>query len=260
MRHIAIDWSGAASGERAKIWTAEVRGGHLVRLEAGRSREEVVAHLVHEARLDPELVVGLDFAFSFPAWFCAELETTIVDEVWARVRESGEVWLADCVHPFWGRPGTKKPELPEHLRRTEHEAAKVSGAQPKSVFQVGGAGAVGTGSLRGMPHLTTLRQAGLSVWPFHPAGPSTVVEIFPRLLTGAVVKSDPAARDSYLDANVPEIPAALRGLAASSEDAFDAAVSAVVMARNAEDLRDLRPARDATIRLEGAIWWTATGR
>ena len=68
-RILAVDWSGARTGEARAIWLAEVMGGRLIRLECGRSREEVVAHLLEEAERDPELVVGLDFAFSLPEWF-----------------------------------------------------------------------------------------------------------------------------------------------------------------------------------------------
>ena len=45
-------------------------------------------------------------------------------------------------------------------------AARVRGIAPKSVFQIGGAGSVGTASLRGMPVLQRLREAGFAVWPF----------------------------------------------------------------------------------------------
>ena len=37
-RAIAIDWSGAKSGARSRIWLAEVRDGCLTRLESGRDR------------------------------------------------------------------------------------------------------------------------------------------------------------------------------------------------------------------------------
>jgi len=90
----------------------------------------------------------------------------------------GEDWLAECAPPFWGRPGRPRPVLAEHLRRAE-KAISVAGISPKSVFQVGGAGAVGTGSVRGMPYLPQLRQAGFSIWPFDPASPWTVLESTP---------------------------------------------------------------------------------
>src|ERR1035438_6219537 len=46
------------------------------------------------------------------------------------------------------------------------QAAKVKGIAPKSPFQIGGAGAVGTGTLRGIPELERLHEAGFRVWPF----------------------------------------------------------------------------------------------
>ena len=72
-RFVAIDWSGAAKGARRKIWLAEVRAGNPVRLEGGRNRAEIARHLVDEASRDPDVVIGLDFAFSFPAWFLHEM-------------------------------------------------------------------------------------------------------------------------------------------------------------------------------------------
>jgi hypothetical protein len=46
----------------------------------------------------------------------------------------------------------------------------------------------------------------------------------------------------------------MRVRAASTEDAFDAAVSALRMWEHRDQLARLQPARDDTSRLEGAIW------
>src|SRR5690606_34245345 len=138
-----------------------------------------------------------------------------------------ETWLADCVPPFWGRPGKTRPECEEPLRQTE-KSLRVGGIAPKSVFQIGGAGAVGTGSLRGMPALHELVQQGFAIWPFMAAGRATVVEIYPRVLTGEVIKTNAVERATFLD-RWPDLPSALRGIAAAGDDAFDAAVSALVM-------------------------------
>ena len=62
-------------------------------------------HLVAEARRDPALVVGLDFAFSFPAWFSRELTAEDGPGVWRVVAERCEAWLDACPEPLWGRPG-----------------------------------------------------------------------------------------------------------------------------------------------------------
>jgi hypothetical protein len=251
---VAVDWSGdaTAAGQRRRIWMGLARHGKLVALEDGRDRRQVVDFLIDLSRRHRDLVVGLDFAFSFPAWFLREHGLANVAALWDLVAEMGEQWLGACQPPFWGRPGMRRPVLPEHFRVTESTLPPVAGIAPKSVFQVGGAGAVGAGSLRGMPWLRRLQDAGFSIWPFDAARPSTVVEMYPRALTGAVVKSDAAIRKAYLDGST--IPARLRRLAEQSEDAFDAAISALVMSRYSDALVRLQAAPDPITRLEGSIW------
>lgn len=258
-RTLAVDWSGAVSGAEFKIWLAEAAEGELVRLECGRSRGGVAEHLIAEAGRTPNLVVGLDFAFSLPAWFLEERGLPDGPALWDLVTQEGESWLAACSPPFWGRPGRGRPSLPDDLRRTDREAPSVGGIRPKSVFQIGGAGAVGTGSLRGMPVLKQLRDAGFHVWPFDSPGWPLVVEIYPRLLTGPVNKGDAGARASYLAARFPALSDEILERAASSEDAFDAAVSALVMDAAREELARLTPVTDGQLRREGQIWAPAGG-
>jgi hypothetical protein len=66
MRIFAVDWSGKVKRAEEFLWLAEVRDGHLVDLRSGLSRPELVARLIEMARDDERMVVGLDFAFSFP--------------------------------------------------------------------------------------------------------------------------------------------------------------------------------------------------
>jgi len=144
--------------------------------------------------------------------------------------------------------------LSAHFRRTDIGEGRSLGGQAKSVFQIGGAGAVGTGSLRGMPHLTCLRNAGFSIWPFDPPGRPLVVEIYPRVLTGPVVKSDLNARFNYLSERFPTLSTDWRDRAATTEDAFDAAVSALAMWTHRRELETLQPVVDETALMEGQIW------
>jgi alkylated DNA nucleotide flippase Atl1 len=74
-----------------------------------------------------------------------------------------------------------------------------------------------------------------------------VVEIFPRLLTRAVVKSSRAARAGYL-ADIA-LPPGLHADAEASEDAFDASLSALAMERGFGPL-----AEEPDYALEGKIW------
>jgi hypothetical protein len=255
MRAIAVDWSGATYGARSHIWLAEATDtGQLRRLECGRDRDELCACLLSLSPGD-DVVIGLDFAFSFPGWFIQHLGLTTAVDLWRHVAAVGEGWLAACEPPFWGRPGRPRPpETQPALRRTDGAVPRTSGVRPKSIFQIGGAGAVGTGSIRGMPLLHALHTSGARVWPFATSGSPTVLEIYPRLMTGPVNKSSAAARAHLLARRYPHLDDEHRQLATSSADAFDAAVSALVMIEHATDLATLPPECDPTLSVEGRIW------
>ena len=238
MRFAAVDWSGRAVGGRRHIWTAIVQEGRLA-LEGGRDRRQVGDRLVELALADPRLVVGLDFGFSLPLWF---LTAHGVENGLEVSEDLAESWLRECPPPFWGRRGRRRGPEPQ-LRLTELAARTA-----KSVFQVGGAGSVGTGSLRGFPLLRRLRAEGFALWPFDEPRLPLALEIFPRLLTGPVRKSRLEERRSYLrQRDWPAEPAV-------SEDAFDAAVSALRMHARADLLLGLAPERDPVYRREGRIW------
>lgn len=298
LRLIAIDWSGRVdvAGQRrhiwAGIWTRSDDGRVRVALENGRTRDEVGNWLIQLAKNTPRLVVSIDCCFSFPAWFVQEHGCASVFDFWKLVVAGhGERWLArELEHEarderFWGKPH-KRPALfqGEGLRRMYREtdfdnkiaqalaggdaerAAKMRGITPKSPFQIGGSGSVGTGSLRAMPMLLRLHDAGFRIWPFEDAalrGPRPkplLVEMYTRLMTGAVAKSNAAARKAYLkqkcreDAVYKPIGPAVLRKAQSSEDAFDALVSTMEMARHAGSFAGLRATQDPVLRCEGVTW------
>ena len=255
-RIIAVDWSGSKTRAERKIWLAEVDhvDGSVLRLEAKRDREMLTQHLIQESAKDANMIVGLDFAFSLPAWYLQECGMLTVRALWERAAKDGPDWLDACEPPFWGRPGKRRPAMPQEFRQTELDARSYPGVQAKSVFQIGGAGAVGTGSIRGMPTLAMLADAGFSIWSFSVNTKPLVVEIYPRLLTGAVIKSNEVKRREYLDKRSYDLPPDIRTSAIKCEDAFDALVSALVMAEHVQELEILTTATDDTIKLEGAIW------
>ena len=230
--------------------------GRLLALEDGRDREEITEHLIELAEPNPRLVVGLDFAFSLPRWFLTEHGLASVHELWSLVERDGETWLSQCDPPFWGKRGKKKPPIPHErlFRRTELDVPAPAGIRPKPVFQIFGPGAVGTGSLRGMPILRRLHSAGFSIWPFDPPGWPRVVEIWPRVLTGPVTKSSRPERAGYLQRHHPTLSQEHFALAVDSDDAFDAAVSALELAEHIDELSALPVLRDPQYLLEGVIW------
>jgi hypothetical protein len=257
MRVLAVDWSGARQESGRHTWLAEaVEPGRLAQLTPIR-RQDLLAQLPHDTS---ECVIGLDFAFAFPAWFMRELGCETAHALWRMAAECGEAWLHNCESPFWGRPGRPRPSTTgPHFRRSEVSVP----ARPKSAFQIGGAGSVGTGSIRGMPLLLQLHEAGASIWPFDPPAWPRVVEIYPRLLTGPVVKSDALAREALLRLRCPNLGPEHMNLAIASEDAFDAAISALVMLEHWPDFLKLTEESDVELRLEGRIWhpqWRAEVR
>lgn len=252
-RVLVADWSGAAAvaAQRRHIAVAESVDGRVVAVSTGRSRADTVDALVTEvsaaAAAGHRLVVGLDFAFSFPQWFCEATGAAEVGDVWRTAARCADEWLAETP-PFWGRR-TRRPDLGDrpHLRRCE------VGTGARSVFQIGGAGAVGTASVRGMPALLRLRDAGAAIWPFDPPAPVQVCEVWPRLSIGTLRKSDSAARSAWLDERSDALAPDVRALAATSEDVFDAVAAAWDLGRRPALRTPLPRAGDPTEAIEGAI-------
>ena len=254
VRAVALDWSGAADPltQRRRIWVAVAEDGRLVSLTAGRTRLEAVDHLLGILERGEATVAGLDFAFGFPEWWSRATGATDGPSLWGVAAEFGEEWLAACAPPFWGRPGRPRPPVgpDQEWRRTERQLPP-GARRPKSVFQIGGAGAVGTGSIRGMPQLSRLHAAGVAVWPFDdwPAGGPVVAEVYPRWCTGPVNKSDPTQRAAHLARCWPGLCPAHREAAIASDDAFDAACAALVLSRALPPTVGL----DAIDRIEGRV-------
>jgi hypothetical protein len=258
-RLIAVDWSGARSvaEQRRRIVAADWNAGAIT-LTAGRTREETTEWLIEQSRRTPATVVGLDFSFSFPAWFVEECGAATIEQFWKMATVNAEEWLLGCAGPFWGRPAKKCPgghrgPVWRGYRKCERHAT--FGGLPKSTFQIGGAGAVGTGSLRGMQTLLALRRNGFSIWPFHEPRLPCALEIYPRAFTGAVRKSDAATRALYLKERLSAWASAeVLRVAGASEDAFDALCSVAGMVRQREQFMRLERAVDAMGLLEGKIF------
>jgi hypothetical protein len=220
---IAVDWSGAkGEGRHRGIWLAAI-DAHGERSKGTWARREIVDEI---AAMPGPVIVGFDFSFGLPAWFALEQGCATIDDVWDLATREGERWLTPSA-PFW----RDRCDLPFDQRFRLCEL-RYPGA--KSVFQLVGAGMVGPGSVRGMPHLARLRSAGFAIWPFDDPSARTVVEIYPTVLRKHAPHHDigPWKRD----------------------DERDAVVSARVMWDARETVAALRAATDPTTRLEGDVW------
>jgi hypothetical protein len=297
LRLIAIDWSGRidVAGQRRHIWAAIwTRSGSetTVQLEAGRTRDEITEWLIELAREIPRMVVSIDCCFSFPGWFLEEHGCEDMFAFWRKANAGlAEQWLdRECDEiardeRFWGAPHKRPaqfcgPGYRRMFRFADYDnkiaqgmeggdperAAKMRGITPKSPFQIGGSGSVGTGSLRAMTMLERLHDAGFRFWPLENAAIDAkaprplVVEMYTRLMTGAVAKSNAEARRKYLaakrktDALYASLGRAVLSNAQGSEDAFDALVSVIEMARYADEFGGLKATRDPELRREGLTW------
>jgi len=252
VRVVGVDWSGRATGEHHHLWTAELAAGGRTGPLAGRSREDAACYLLDLADRDPDLIVGLDFSFSLPAWFLSDQGIAGVDDLWSD-RARLERWLEVCDPPFWGKPGRRcPPDAADRGWRAAERAAAAIGLRLKSTFQIGGAGTVGTGSLRGMPMLARLRAAGFSIWPFDPPRPPLILEVWPRHhYGGPLVKSSSTARAA---AAQTRLPAQWRATAAAGDDAFDAAVTATDLATRVDEILTTPPMTHPLAPIEGWIW------
>ena len=265
VRYIAVDWSGDAgkSKQRRVICLAVVEAGRLVRLEGGRTRDETIDLLVGEIKSGGPAFIGFDFAFSFPHWYLQWRQLDSAGSLWHLAAREQEAWLNGQTWPFWGRPGPYK-HRPGDLGKDRWFRQTDEGREngnPKSVFQVNGGGAVGTGTIRGLPALPRLQDAGAAIWPFDDPRPSgaTVIEIYPRLFYGHAVRTGNSvagrnSRRAYLERQYAHVERSWRDDMIESGDAFDAGVSALKMSTNGRNLRDLRRATDRRRLLEGEIW------
>jgi hypothetical protein len=229
---IAIDWSGAKNlaGQRKGICTA-IAGPDGIEPSAGRTREQTIA-LVEQ--LTGPCVVGFDFCFGAPAWFAREQGCSTIAALWERAARDGERWLGPPpTPPFWRDAGTQPPR-DRRFRQCE-EALKSRGVHPSSIFMLVGPATVGTGSVRGMPLLSRLRDAGFAIWPFDEPNDRTVVEIFPTLLE-------------------PLAPEHVAQRTHANEHEGDAVLSAAVMWQHRNAFATLTAATDAVTLIEGDVW------
>ena len=210
---IAADWSAAASPTSARpradaIWVcADLQGAR--HLEYFRTRRAAVAWIEDWLGRGYRTLLGFDFAFGFPEGFAEGLtgraEATaawdwLAERIEDRADNSNDRFAVAAEAnralpgggPFWGHPQgrsyaglapTKHRDgaFGDH-RRTER------GSTAKPVWQLSGAGAVGSQSLVGCAMLARLRRAwpDLAVWPQEtgfavPGARVALAEIYPSL-------------------------------------------------------------------------------
>ncbi len=225
-RVIVADWSAAnlptSARHRANaIWIGchDAEGGAEWHHRTRASGEAQLVELIEAAaHADERLLIGLDFAFGYPAGFARALTgEACAPAVWrwlAGAIEDGEdnrnnrfavaarinAMIAGGPGPFWSHPSNQSWDgLPARragidlaaLGLAPVRAAEALSPPAKSPFMLFNPGAVGSQSLLGLPMLHRLAQRpGVAVWPFAPLDGARVVvaEVYPSLLAGPVAR------------------------------------------------------------------------
>lgn len=267
---IGVKWSGAAkSRDAARAIKIAVIVDDVARIEEGHDREAATAFIDALGDNSERALVGMDFGFGLPQWYMESEGYESALDVWAELAGMETFYGRDTQwpraflgYPYWGPQIRRKPAIPHArgwYRGTERTVRETTGVLGYSVFQLSGAGSVGSQSVRGVGRLLELRELGWAVWPFDPPDAHTIVEVFPKayrsLVTGQELRSDPTAqRDaliSAMDRDLHMEPDLLRVL---EEDyaATDAMLAAWLLWRNDPDLPDLTD--DPVAMVEGQIW------
>jgi molybdopterin molybdotransferase len=224
-----VDWSGGndrgATPKKDAIWACAARDGTAEEPIYMRNRQVaedwIIAFLKTEQAAGRRVLAGFDFAFGYPAGFGSALTGSddpfalwqwITDRIEDSPNANNRFDVAgainaqfDGIGPFWGNGLSRDiAHLPRKgLDRRDHGLREKRAAEEQAkgafaVWQLSGAGAVGSQVLMGLPTLNRLRKTfdpDIAVWPFEPLDkPFAIVEIWPSLIAKAVTATQPAGR------------------------------------------------------------------
>jgi molybdopterin-guanine dinucleotide biosynthesis protein B len=219
-RVIVVDWSGRGTpsprrDSKDAIWIGTCDGAGEAQTYH-RTRHEAMAQVLALLSEGGRQLAGFDFPMGYPAGFARRL--TGVDDARAL-----HAWLADRIidapdnannrfeiaaginrllggqGPFWGCPkhlprsGLPSLKTVDYAALALEEKRRVERDNPpaKPVWQLLGAGSVGSQALLGIPAIHRLAAlTGAAVWPFEPPRDLTLAEVYPSLLAPAVAASN----------------------------------------------------------------------
>jgi hypothetical protein len=218
-RVIVVDWSGRASrspfgDSKDAIWIGTCEHDRETQCYF-RTRSEAAAWLTTTLSDGGRHLVGFDFPMGYPAGFAHRLtgeDGALALHGWLAGRivdgpdnANNRFEVAADINrqfggagPFWGCPKAHpRPHLPS-LKTVDYRALgltekrEVERANPpaKPVWQLLGAGSVGSQALLGIPVVHRLaKDTGAAIWPFEEPHDLTLAEVYPSLLSRAVAAS-----------------------------------------------------------------------
>lgn len=261
---IGIDWSGDNGRHQKGLKVALARPGNEAPVlvpgpeSRGRWSRAALADWLGERLATTKCLVGLDFAFGFPAAVAPSGGALLDWDYVEGICSGDENFYGGRFFRMQGAPHSPYINSPwvkggsysaKHLRKTEAAAAKVKGATPQCVFNAIGAAQVGPSSLSGMRFLRHTRQTcpSVAIWPFdaHDTSRPAIVEIFPRYFPLSVGLSPKLSDGVHLNAALDKFGSDPVVDDPESEDEGDALLSAAA-------LRHLSKAPGAFLRPSGA--------
>ncbi len=216
---LMVDWTGGGdtgpTPKKDAIWMARAAGGHADAPEYVRNRLIARDRLAEEIQktLDAgeRLMIGFDFPFGYPQGFARHITGSddpfalwqwitdragdlkdgknrfdLAAQMNALLPGDGPFWFNGIKREIDGLSRKKPPTLPV----TELRKAETLAKGAFTCWQMGGAGAVGSQVLMGLPILQSLRAMfpdQIAVWPFEPLDrPIAFIEIWPSLIAAEV--------------------------------------------------------------------------
>lgn len=225
-RFVGVDWSGARGprlpGLQVAMATAGRRPPCLVPPSDGRknwTRGVFTDWLVETLSGNDRVLVGLDFAFSFPRRDRGEFFPDVSDpdapstafDLWRRVDDlcgakgkdfyAGTFVEEDWYAPYFLLPGKRGARYKHRLRMTDERCHCMGLGRPETVFKLVGQRQVGKGSLAGMRVLHCLRRKlpHLCIWPFDRLPKSRSVAVVVEVYPGAFVRMSGAEAGKVRD-------------------------------------------------------------
>ncbi|ASM73254.1 MULTISPECIES: molybdopterin-binding protein [Roseobacteraceae] len=229
---IVVDWSGGndrgAKPVKDAIWACVARAGVTeapVYLRTRQVAEAWIGDLIQAERAaGRRVMVGFDFPFGYPQGFAQAVAgsndpLTLWDWFVARIEDgpktnnrfdvAGAINLAlGAKGPFWGNglqrdvDGLPRTKTGYENPFAERRKAEILAKGAFAVWQLSGAGSVGSQALMGLPVLARLRHRfgdDLAVWPFQQLEAGiALVEVWPSLIAPEIAAQ--AQADEIKDA------------------------------------------------------------
>ena len=275
---VGVDWSGARGPRLPGLQVAMAKAGRsaprLVPSPDGQhwTRSAFADWFVEILSPNGRVLVGFDFAFSFPRFDRGEFFPNVPDapstvaDLWLCVDDvceaTGDFFAGAFVEGSrYARYFQGGVRYEPRLRITDERCRRVGLGRPESIFRLVGPAQVAKGSLAGMRvlHYLRFKVPHLCIWPFDRLPESRSVIVAVDMYPGAFVRISSAARGKVRDMQtlnqVLEFygSAPLRGRIlddGSEDDKADALIAAAALRRLSGDGTVWNPPG-----LSVARWW-----